>query len=172
MKEIKLVKYYLKPIFAEHGYEEKKVPDGVRFQLKENVKINVDFIFMNKADKWLETAIRHPNIKDCINFPFIIDGPENIYWNSGRWMGYDSFNDLLGLLEFQMTSFKKWIFDFLAGNTYEYIFNILKEQRENIQSKSMSQEEYSIYINSVKEKAKEIRARRYKPEKWSLDEYC
>jgi hypothetical protein len=172
MEEIKLVKYFLKPIFQEYGYnKEKKVSDGIRYLLKENEKISVEFVFMNKADKWLETAIRHPNIRDCAFFPYIINGPEDICWNGGQWMGYDSLDDLLGLLEFQMTYFKEWIFDFLAGNSYEYIFDSLKNQREKVVSKSMSEEEYSIRLDSIKKRAREIRDRRYKPERWSLDEY-
>jgi len=169
MEEIKLVKHFCKPIFQEYGYKEKKVTDGIRFLLKEDESINVEFIFMNKADKWLETAIRHPRIRDCANFPFIINGPRDVCWNSGRWMGYDSLDDLLGLLEFQMTYFTKWVFDFLAGKSYEYIFDSLEKQRENIQNKTMSQKEVFLYMDSVKKRAEEIRARRYKPQIWNLN---
>ncbi|MDR0321201.1 MAG: hypothetical protein LBI28_06835 [Treponema sp.] len=171
MEELKLVKFFLTPIFQEYDYKIKKISDGIRFQFNKNENIHVDFIFMNMADKRLETTIRHPKIRDCVNFPYIINGPESICWNSGRGMGYDSLDDLLGLLEFQMRCFKKWIFDFLAENSYGYIFDILREQREEVVNKPMSQDEMSLYLDKVKKQAKEIRARRYKPDRWSLDEY-
>ncbi|MDR1142804.1 MAG: hypothetical protein LBK77_01140, partial [Spirochaetaceae bacterium] len=170
MKKFDILKRFLVPVFERHGYEEKKLNlDRLRFQFKENESICVDFDFIHMHFDLLETTIKHPRIEDCVKFPEVIDGPTEVCWNGGAWMGFDTTNDLIGLLEFQMSCFEKWIFDLLAGKSYDYVFAILRQQREEITNKNMSRDELFKYSDTMRERADEICARRYKPIVWNFE---
>jgi hypothetical protein len=172
INKIKLLKYFLAPIFTHNGYEIRKTKyNWLCFFQKENNNISVDYDFLPMIKNALEITIRHPRLDDSIHFPVLIDGPENIYWNGGAWMGFDTIDELIGLIEFQSETFEKWIFDFLAGKEYEDVFNKINNQRISRIEKfaKLNQEEQFKIIDLDKKLAHEIFSRRFYPKKWNIE---
>jgi hypothetical protein len=172
INKTKLVKYFLAPVFIRNGYEIRKTKyNWLCFLQKENNNISVDYDFLPMVKNALEITIIHPGLDDRIQFPVLIDGPEKICWNGGAWMGFDTIDELIGLIEFQSEILEKWVFDFLAGRGYEDVINKINNQRRSRikEFAKLTQEEQFKIADLDKKLANEIFSRRYYPKKWNLE---
>jgi hypothetical protein len=131
----------------------------------------VDYDFLPMIKNALEITIRHSKLDDEIKFPVLVDGPENVHWNAGVYMGFDTIDELIGLIEFQSECFEKWIFDFLAGRSHEGVFDKINNQRkkEIAEYAKMNQEERNKIKELDQNRAHEIFSRRFYPKKWNLE---
>jgi hypothetical protein len=168
ISKIKLLKFFLVPVFGRNGYEIEK-NNRLCFVQKKNRNISVDYEVL--PINGLEITVRHPKLDDSIKFPELVDGPEKVYWNGGAWMGFDTIDELLGLIEYQAECFEKWIFDFLAGKAHEDIFDRINNQRKTgvEEYSKMIQEEKEKILTLYKRRADEIFSRRFLPQKWTLE---
>jgi hypothetical protein len=174
INRIKLLKHFLIPVFTHNGYEMKKTKyNWLCFFQKENNDITVDYDFLPMIKNALEITIRHSKLDDEIKFPVLVDGPENVRWNAGVYMGFDTIDELIGLIEFQSECFEKWIFNFLANKSHSDIFDKINNQRKIriAEYAKMNQEERDDIIESDMKLAHEIFSRRFYPKKWNLEHF-
>jgi len=178
----KIFRRYIIPIFTGNGYEVKRFDNNDLLLYKLNnynndVKINFYIhTFPNFYKKenintnLLETNIKHKKFSEEVCFPIILEGKENICFENGRWISFDTEEEFIGLLEFQVKQFKEWIFDLLDEKKYNEIFDKYNTSRiEFIEKCNKLKEEYgNNWNNFIRDKSKEIESRRYKPIEWIM----